>query len=114
MAIEINEGFPAWRYGPNGEESIFTTPEQVPVGWADHPSAFADKKPAPEAKAFDHDGDGKPGGSVAPEPTDDLKTLRASYRELTGKKPFPGWDADELTKRIAAFKPEPVIDETEF
>lgn len=118
MTTEINPGFPAWRYGPNGEESIFATPDQVPKGWADHPSAFAGKKPAPEAKAFDHDGDGKPGGAVAPEPTDRLKELRDEYRALVGKKPFAGWDEAELETRINATKaPEPEvveIDTTEF
>ena len=113
---EINEGFPAWRYGPDSQESIFTTPEQVPEGWADHPSAFAPKE-AP-VNALDHDGDGKPGGAVAPEPTDRLKELRDEYRALVGKKPFAGWDEAELETRIAAAKaPEPEvveIDTTEF
>ncbi len=109
MTVEINEGFPSWRYGPNGEESIFTTPEQVPAGWQDRPFATA---PA-ASPAFDHDGDGKPGGSIAPEATDRLKDLRAEYRALMGKKPFAGWDEEEIEKRIAAAQPAE-IDTSEF
>jgi hypothetical protein len=106
MTAEINEGFPAWRYGPNGEESVFTTPDQVPKGWKEAPFASA-------PTAFDHDGDGKPGGSVAPEATDRLKDLRAEYRAQFGKKPFAGWDEDEIEKRIAAAQPAE-IDTSEF
>lgn len=58
--------------------------------------------PSLPASVFDHDGDGAPGGSVAPEKTDDLANLRAEYTEKMGKKPFPGWDADEIRKRMAA------------
>ncbi|MGW9332713.1 hypothetical protein [Bosea sp. NPDC055594] len=31
---------------------------------------------------------------------DDLEKLRKDYEELLGKKPFNGWDAAELQKRI--------------
>jgi hypothetical protein len=54
-------------------------------------------KPKP---SFDHDGDGKPGGSKAPE--GDIAALRAAYTDKLGKRPFPGWDADELHRRMAA------------
>lgn len=65
--------------------------------------AKASKAEAPaSAVAFDHDGDGAPGGSAAPEKTDDLAALRAEYTEKMGKKPFPGWDADEIRKRMTA------------
>ena len=101
---EINEGFPAWRYGPDNQESIFTTPEQVPEGWMDHPSAFSPEE-AP-VNALDHDGDGAPGGSTAPEQTDRLKELRAEYLTVIGKKAFAGWDEAELEKRIAAAQAE--------
>jgi hypothetical protein len=48
--------------------------------------------------ALDHDGDGKKGGSL---PVDeDVKALRAQYRELTGKKPFHGWDAVALREKL--------------
>jgi len=51
---------------------------------------------------LDHDGDGKKGGSLKPEATDDLVAVRAEYLAVVGKKPFHGWDAAELHKRIAA------------
>ncbi|KWT70762.1 hypothetical protein APY04_0823 [Hyphomicrobium sulfonivorans] len=55
---------------------------------------------------LDHDGDGKPGGSVAPEQTDDLKALRVEYQEALGKRAFAGWTADELREKIAAVRSE--------
>lgn len=48
-------------------------------------------------------------GGVAPEPKqtppassdhDALKKLRADYQEVLKKKPFAGWDAVELQRRI--------------
>lgn len=57
----------------------------------------AESKPHP----LDHDGDGKPGGSTAPEQTDDLPALRAKYQRVIGKRPFAGWSADVLKEKIA-------------
>lgn len=117
-------GFPAWRYGPNGAAEIFETEADVPEGWVDHPSLVVDLAPEPEPlpeplpepdagpHPLDHDGDGAPGGSIAPESTDRLKDLRAEYQALIGKRPFPGWDKAELERRMAEHKPE--IDITEF
>lgn len=50
---------PSCFYGPDGATGIF---DECPEGWADHPSKVKAKADAPLAK-FDHDGDGKPGGS---------------------------------------------------
>lgn len=52
-----------------------------------------------DALWLDHDGDGKPGGSKAPE--GDLKALRAEYQDKTGKRAFPGWDEAEIRRRMA-------------
>lgn len=49
---------------------------------------------------LDHDGNGEPGGSIAAE-GDDVPELRKQYEDLLGKRPFPGWDADELKRRMA-------------
>jgi hypothetical protein len=125
MQHETAPGFPAWRFGPNGEESIFTTPEQVPAGWQDRPFKAADPETNVVVKEvvvekvvdvsnFDHNKDGRPGGSTAPEKTDRLKELRAEYQALVGKRAFPGWDEAEIERRMAAHKPEPEIDTTEF
>lgn len=74
-AVEADEGFPSWRYGPEGEADIFFRSADVPKGWKDAPfTKLADdepKEPKSELReqlkasvaAFDHDGDGKPGGS---------------------------------------------------
>ena len=48
--------------------------------------------------AFDHDGDGQPGGSKSP--VEDLTDLRAEYKAKMGKKPFNGWDADTLREKM--------------
>lgn len=47
------------------------------------------------------------GWAIAPEPApepaqDDTAALRAEYEAMLGKKPFMGWDADELRKRMAS------------
>lgn len=47
---------------------------------------------------LDHDGDGKKGGSKPAK--DEIAALRTEYQELFGKRPFNGWDAAELQKRI--------------
>lgn len=39
---------------------------------------------------------------AAPDNEDPRKALRAEYEQKLGKKPFSGWDADELKRRIAA------------
>lgn len=36
------------------------------------------------------------------EPVDERIALRAEYEEVTGKRPFSGWSADELRARMAA------------
>lgn len=47
---------------------------------------------------LDHDKNGEPGGSKAPE--GDVAELRKVYQAKFGKRPFPGWNAAELTARI--------------
>lgn len=119
------EVFPHWFFGPgwhslpDGAEMICDTAADVPEGWVRSPSLLIvqpTSEPAPEpANALDHDGDGNPGGSTAPESTDRLKELRAEYQALVGKRPFPGWDEAELERRMAEHKPaEQEIDTTEF
>ncbi|MDV7392133.1 hypothetical protein RZS08_12290 [Arthrospira platensis SPKY1] len=119
--------FPRWMFGPDGAEGIFQTKDEVPKGWShkhtpetiarvngwrmpEKPAKIVEK--AATGKEFDHNGDGRPGGSAAPELTDELAALRAEYRSVVGKRPFPGWDADEIKRRMAEHKPE--IDITEF
>jgi hypothetical protein len=60
---------------------------------------------APEFERFDHNRDGRPGGSTKPaDASGEIAALRAEYTAATGKKPFPGWDAADLRKKIAASK----------
>lgn len=51
--------------------------------------------------ALDHDDDGKAGGSKA-QTGDEIAALRAEYEAKVGKKPFNGWNADQLREKIAA------------
>lgn len=58
------------------------------------------------ARVFDKMGYGRSDISadqqaVPPAPADDLSALRDQYQAVVGKKPYHGWDADELRKRIA-------------
>lgn len=55
---------------------------------------------APAADPLDHDGDGKPGGSTK-QTGNDVAELRKAYQAAFGKRPFNGWDAEELRRRIA-------------
>jgi len=49
---------------------------------------------------LDHDEDGKKGGSKSAEQSDELAKLRADYAEIVGKKPYHGWNAEELQAKI--------------
>lgn len=73
--------------------------ELLAKGW--HPTKEAAWGLKAKRPQLDHDDNGKEGGSKAPEPTEDLPALRAEYQEKMGKRPFPGWGADELRKRMA-------------
>ncbi len=37
---------------------------------------------------------------AARKPVDDMQSLRAKYQKVVGKRPFPGWDAAELQRRM--------------
>lgn len=59
--------------------------------------------PPPPASLLEKAGnpldDGKAGGSTLV--VGDIKALRAEYHKKLGKRPFPGWDAEELKRRMA-------------
>lgn len=54
----VYQPWPAWMRSPSGEAKVFQCPEDVPEGWmsVDEYRALV--------RALDHDGDGKPGGSL--------------------------------------------------
>lgn len=62
-------------------------PGLVREGYIEFKSAGA----APENKAL----------GATPENKDQLAALRTEYQEVVGKRPFMGWDQDELERRIA-------------
>ncbi len=55
---------------------------------------------APKINPLDHDGDGRPGGSVAQRGAD-IAAVRLRYTEIVGKRPFNGWDIPTLEAKIA-------------
>lgn len=36
LGKQVGNGWPSWRYGPNGEAEIFQREEDVPPGWTDY------------------------------------------------------------------------------
>lgn len=38
-----------------------------------------------------------------PAPLDEMAELRAQYQDQLGKRPFMGWDADELRERMGTY-----------
>lgn len=64
-------------------------------GLAAPPKSVIDKarEAAPPAK--------EPAATPAAPEIDERAALREQYAAALGKKPFPGWDADELRRRIA-------------
>lgn len=68
---------------------------------ADLVERAAGQQPDSAAAAFDGDGDGLPGGSSAPEPSEALTELRREYTRVTGRRFFSGWTADDLRQRIS-------------
>ena len=43
----IGTGWPSYRYGPEGQAKIFQSEDEVPAGWADHPSKVVLSDEAP-------------------------------------------------------------------
>lgn len=87
---------------PNAAPTVrIKFPANLRVGYCQIPAAEFD--PAIHelwVSPHDHDKDGTRSGPASPEPTGDLASLRAEYQDLVGKRPFPGWDAAELQRRI--------------
>lgn len=130
-ADETEEGFPSFRYGPNGQAMVCQSKADVPSGWVDHPSkvkgapdpekAEAPAKRLPRAELMQlakdrglafkpQDGAGvlaklledAPIAPIAAEGAEELAGLRAEYKKVKGKKPFNGWDADTLREKMGA------------
>ncbi|MDB5531610.1 MAG: hypothetical protein JWR51_4713 [Devosia sp.] len=105
--------YPRWVHCPGtipGKKSALVNSSEAEAaqlaawGVADEPAPLVVNPliPAPPAsEPFDHDGNGKPGGSLKPAGAD-LPALRLAYKAKFGKRAFPGWDAAEITKRMAA------------
>lgn len=55
----MNKDWPAWRYGPNGQQRIFDEGETVPAGWKKHPDELTGTK-----------GEPKEVGLIPPSPSD--------------------------------------------
>lgn len=100
--------FPGWRFGPQGEARVFQSEADVPKGWtdvipADFPKPMEERGPVARLDPLDHDGDGEKGGSTsgAEDAKSEVRALREEYRKKMGKRPFSGWGAAELRRRMA-------------
>lgn len=102
------DGLPCHAFGQEFPVGEWVEVEGLAERLASNPMFDVDGVPDPAA--FDHDGDGSPGGSSAPEPSDDLPALRAEYQAVVGRRPFPGWGAEVLREKLAAARPEPEPD----
>lgn len=74
--------------------------ERAPGKIAPPPAELVKK--AAKRDPFDHDNNGAPGGSTSGGSGEDMTALRKEYTEKMGKRAFPGWDAAELRRRMAA------------
>lgn len=43
-----SDSWPAWFYGPEGQEGVFHKAEDVPEGWVDHPAKVGAEPEAPK------------------------------------------------------------------
>ncbi len=100
--------YPRWVHQDGKKSVVVHSAEEEAstlAGWGAPPAPAAPEAGnplvQPVVSPFDHDLDGNPGGSVAPEHTDELKTLRAEYQAKFGKKPFAGWKPDVLRAKLA-------------
>lgn len=77
--------------------------ERAPVDLPPPPPAVAEqiKQAFPPAAAPAPAETSAPGATDA---TDDLKSLRAEYESVIGKKPFGGWNAEQLRAKITEAK----------
>jgi hypothetical protein len=74
--------WPSWRYGPDGQEAIFQSEDEVPEGWEDHPSKIG--KSAKSVDDDDKTADGYEEFSEADLITE-LKGRKAEFSEKWGK-----------------------------
>lgn len=92
--------FPAWFKPEEDAPPVFyRTEASVPKGWIHVPGSYNFQTGQwIDADPLDHDFDGEKGGSISGGA--DLKALRAAYKDHFGKKPFAGWDAETLLKKL--------------
>lgn len=74
-------GFPSWRYGPNGAADVFQSADDVPDGWQDHPSLVPDE----------------PGNA---EGLTGINEARKLYFDKFGKRPGPKWDEATIRAKL--------------
>ncbi|MXP24816.1 hypothetical protein GRI39_01985 [Altererythrobacter indicus] len=90
---------------------VSAIPRMVELGYVsddiDGQAANAPAPSSPPDRASEAKGEGETGKAedVSGE-AEDISALRAQYKEVTGSRPFNGWDTEELLKRISEAKGE--------
>lgn len=75
-------GWDIWKF--RGEDMrLFREGEEIPDGWYDRPSKFNGANP----DAFDHDRDGREGGSMKPEDATHVAAWKADLSEVVQVNP---------------------------
>ena len=80
--------WPAWWFGPNGEQLPFEKAEDVPQGWQDHPSKFQKRFNSEEKREQEGDesGEGDNGDEVPKDLTREKIIADLERRKVPFKK----------------------------
>jgi hypothetical protein len=85
--------FPAWYYGPEGQQQVFQRAEDVPEGWQDHPSkVITPAKTGDQSNTLDAHGwawDPKLHAATQSMTKDGLWRLRVGASRPAPKEGFP-------------------------
>lgn len=99
VACTILRSFPFSADGFTPEHAEAGSVVGIPGGLVDGLARAGYLRRADEAKAMGLAVENKM-IEAAPENKDDLSNLRAAYQAKFGKRPFMGWDRNELAKRM--------------
>lgn len=94
--------WPAWFYGPNGAQAIFNSPEEVPVGWASHPSMIGKKEKIKEVISEIEDDNDAVIELMKHTVAELVRTLEVAQAIDPSVEFLPSWPKMRLAKTIVA------------